>query len=358
MGKIKTKRGRMSAKASTHSAPGTGLEQRKGKSPLKELDDVWHPDSLKLTPLDLTEQEILSNPSLMLKPSSVSGPIGSGNIDSYVVTTGPAIAPILPKISLDVDNSDMDDDEKEDGDAAERPKLLSKRQHQITTEATKNGRRLMRREQFIQKLQGLHKSKRKHQVIATKKANPTALVGDLTGLQSELEAIGGGRKNTNTAVPDGRAKKTLVDMKTADKKVTQRVTSKRGRQHTLMMEANNFKNVLANPQFKINPGATVKTHLKNSISADQRVIEALGISTGVPRKAATLMKKTKANSAKAKKVNFKMAVGATTKSGVGVSATLGTKMRRMGKIGKKGRLTMSMKNPKARKALKRNVPAK
>ena len=41
-----------------------------------------------------------------------------------------------------------------------------------------------------QELSGAYNSKKKHQDIARKKKNPPALVGDITGLQSELEAIG------------------------------------------------------------------------------------------------------------------------------------------------------------------------
>jgi len=362
MGKIRTKRGgRGAVPTSTSSTPNSVAERRKAKLNKIEMPDVWHPDSLKLTPLDKTEEEIFSKPSLILKPSMVTGPIGSG-VDSYVVTAAPAFTPKLPTLSLlddDEEDSNNNNNTDADGIPLPRPKVLSKRQHQITDVITKNGRRLQRREQFIQKLEGLHKSKRKHQMIAKKKANPPALVGDLTELQSELEAIGGRKKASKAMVPDGLAKKTLTTMKTADKKATQRVTSKRGRQHTLMMEANNFKNVLSNAQFKINPAATVKTHLKNSLVADRKIVDALGLAMGssVPRKAAAAMKKTKPKVSKQpkkteRKKSFKVAVGASAKSGTNVTTAFATGMRKMGKIGKKGRLTMSMKNPKLRKALK------
>lgn len=99
----------------------------------------------------------------------------------------------------------------------------------------------------------------------------------------------------------------------------------------------------SHPQFKINAGATVKEHLKNSLASDKQILEVLkglrdhkkeaeggGLGKG--------MKKTKRG--KGKSVDPKVLAK-------GAKLTMST--FKVGKIGKRGRLTRSSKNPNTRR---------
>ena len=100
----------------------------------------------------------------------------------------------------------------------------------------------------------------------------------------------------------------------------------------------------SHPQFKINAGATVKEHLKNSLASDKQILEVLkglrdhkkeaegggGLGKG--------MKKTKRG--KGKTADPKV---------LAKGAKLTMSKFKVGKIGKRGRLTKSSKNPNTRK---------
>jgi len=100
----------------------------------------------------------------------------------------------------------------------------------------------------------------------------------------------------------------------------------------------------SHPQFKINAGATVKEHLKNSLASDKQILEVLkglrdhkkeaegggGLGKG--------MKKTKRG--KGKTADPKV---------LAKGAKLTMSKFKVGKIGKRGRLTKSSKNPNTRR---------
>lgn len=130
------------------------------------------------------------------------------------------------------------------------------------TSLRKEDKRKQRRERFLNKLDAIHAHERKKKELARKKANPPALVGDLTTLHAELDAL-------RDTAPTGR-KARGSERKQPKDEVRQAVVSRARRRHALAVESKNLQAVLQHPQFKINAAATIKEHIKNSLAAERK----------------------------------------------------------------------------------------
>lgn len=145
---------------------------------------------------------------------------------------------------------------------------------------TKLARRKAKKEAFVAKLTGLRDSKAKHADVAKRRANPPVLVGDVTGLQAELEGIAREaasrpQKAAKVPVPAGMTPKGARALKAQVDEKVKRTVSKKGRRAALAAEMAAFKSTLAHPQFRASPAATIAEHLKNAMLAEKAAIVGL-----------------------------------------------------------------------------------
>lgn len=145
---------------------------------------------------------------------------------------------------------------------------------------TKLARRKAKKAAFVAKLTGLRDSKAKHADVAKRRANPPVLVGDVTGLQAELEGIAREaasrpQKAAKVPVPAGMTPKGARALKAQIDEKVKRTVSKKGRRAALAAEMSAFKSTLAHPQFRASPAATIAEHLKNAMLAEKAAVLGL-----------------------------------------------------------------------------------
>jgi hypothetical protein len=146
--------------------------------------------------------------------------------------------------------------------------------------ATKLARRKQKKLDFVAKLTGLRDAKAKHADVAKRRANPPVLVGDVTGLQAELEGIARDaaarpQKVAKVPAPAGMTPKAARALKAEVDAKVKLTMSKKGRRAALATETAAFRATLAHPQFRARPAATIAEHLKNAMLAERSAIEGL-----------------------------------------------------------------------------------
>eukprot|EP00041_Stephanoeca_diplocostata_P009956 m.157317 g.157317 ORF g.157317 m.157317 type:complete len:372 (+) comp17966_c0_seq1:146-1261(+) len=245
------------------------------------LEDVWAPSAVEETPSPFSFTSAFA-----LDTAAAKANLTSLRLSMLQVGTGAARAAGQNVASVHIDTSLMEDVGDEQVSATPTAEVKQPEHRAEDRAMTKVARRKQRREKFLQKLSALEKSKKKHADIAHKRAHPHAVVGDLTRLQEAISKVEKSSvKKSSVPVsapkPSSKAPKVALPKKIAAvmraqiSKSTRKTTSKRGRLQALALETSNFKDVLAHAHFKINPVATIKEHVKNSMAADRSAMDTL-----------------------------------------------------------------------------------
>lgn len=246
--------------------------------------------------------------------------------DKYLVRGGSSSRPVLP-ITITMAESDV-----------VNPKARNEWEN---PQQRKLDKRMKRRATFLNKLSVRHEADTNAKVIAQKKKNPPALVGDLTELQAALalsEASNTHKSKVAAARARRKAKARSMDgaeVAAAREAEKPAVKTFKGRSHALAIESVQLKAVLEHPQFKINAAATIKDHVKNMLAAEALAHAA----TKKPAQPNGAGKKKKYGG----KTKAAAAVGSARERGKGGSGggggvAAGPK-KKMGKIGKGGRMS-------------------